>query len=71
MLIWFVLLTGGLLWFDGDSDEASLNPALNIAMLMARYAPMASTPDKTTAYQVRATYRVQYIGMCELTDCAY
>ena len=49
------MLIGGLLWYDGDSDEASLNPALNIAMLMARYAPMASSPDKTTAYQVRVS----------------
>ncbi|KAI0824644.1 Six-hairpin glycosidase [Trametes gibbosa] len=32
------LTDGGLLLFPGDSDEASLNPALNVAMLMTRYA---------------------------------
>lgn len=45
---------GGLLWYPGDSDEASLNPALNAAMLLARYAPIASTDDKRTTYLVRA-----------------
>ena len=29
--------SGGLLYFPGDSDEASLNPALNVAMLMMKY----------------------------------
>jgi endoglucanase len=47
--IWF---KGGLLWYDGDSDDASLNPALNAAMLLTRYAPMATSPDKATAYLV-------------------
>lgn len=46
------LTKGGLLFYPGDSDEASLNPAMNAAMLMFRYAPLASTSDKMTAYTV-------------------
>jgi len=41
---------GGLLWYPGDSDSASLNPALNAAMLLTRYAQMATTPDKKKNY---------------------
>ncbi|KAF8517862.1 9 glycosyl hydrolase [Gautieria morchelliformis] len=55
-----VLTEGGLLWYGGDSDSASLNPALNVAMLMARYAPMASSPDKATAYRNFAQRQVDY-----------
>lgn len=44
---------GGLLWYEGDSDDASLNPALNAAMLMARYAPLASSAEKTRSYLVQ------------------
>ena len=44
---------GGLLWYPGDSDEASLNPALNAAMLLTRYAQIATTQDKKTNYIVR------------------
>ncbi|KAI0321872.1 family 9 glycosyl hydrolase [Amylostereum chailletii] len=40
----------GLLWYDGDSDDASLNPALNAAMLLTRYAQIASTQDKKNTY---------------------
>lgn len=46
------LTSGGLLWYNGDSDDASLNPALNAAMLLSRYAPIATSSDKTTSYQV-------------------
>ncbi|KAF8076248.1 glycoside hydrolase family 9 protein [Lyophyllum atratum] len=35
------LTKNGLLYYDGDSDSASLNPALNAAMLLTRYAPIA------------------------------
>jgi hypothetical protein len=42
----------GLLYYDGDSDAASLNPALNAAMLLQRFAPLASTTEKRLAYQV-------------------
>jgi endoglucanase len=47
------VMTGGLLFYPGDSDTASLNPAMNAAMLMSRYAQMASTPDKKSRYLVR------------------
>lgn len=47
-------VVGGLLYFEGDSNQASLNPALNVAMLMSRYAPLATTVDKRDAYQVRS-----------------
>ncbi|KAJ8516383.1 hypothetical protein ONZ45_g6299 [Pleurotus djamor] len=52
--------SGGLLWWDGDSDSASLNPALNAAMLLARYAPMASTIDKQHAYLSSAQSQIDY-----------
>ncbi len=42
----------GLLYYDGDSDAASLNPALNAAMLLTRYAPYASSTEKRAAYLV-------------------
>ena len=43
---------GGLLYYNGDSDAASLNPALNAAMLLYRFAPLATTNEKKVAYQV-------------------
>lgn len=42
----------GLLWYDGDSDSASLNPALNAAMLLMRYAPIATSDSKRDSYIV-------------------
>lgn len=51
---------GGLLYYDGDSDGASLNPALNAAMVAARYAPLASTSDKTTSYNDFALKQLNY-----------
>ncbi|TFK29350.1 9 glycosyl hydrolase [Coprinopsis marcescibilis] len=41
---------GGLVFWSGDSDHASLNPALNAAMLMHRYAPMATSEEKKKSY---------------------
>lgn len=46
------LTKGNLLWYDGDSDLASLNPAIGAAMLFAMYATMASSSDKTNTYKV-------------------
>lgn len=43
---------GGLLYYTGDSDEASLNPALNAAVLLNRYVPLASTQTKKQDYYV-------------------
>ena len=44
---------GGLLWYPGDSDSDSLNPALNAAMLLTRYAQIATTQVKANSYLVR------------------
>ena len=54
--------SGGLLYFPGDSDEASLNPALNVAMLMTRYASsdLASSTNKRDQYQEFAQSQVDY-----------
>ncbi|THV08695.1 9 glycosyl hydrolase [Dendrothele bispora CBS 962.96] len=54
------LTNGGLLFYDGDSDDASLNPALNAAMLLTRYAAIASSPDKTTSYLNYASRQLDY-----------
>ncbi|TFY80816.1 hypothetical protein EWM64_g3196 [Hericium alpestre] len=54
------LTKGGLLWYNGDSDEASLNPALNAAMLLTRYAPIASTSDKGASYLTFAQNQINY-----------
>ncbi|KAK0482138.1 glycoside hydrolase family 9 protein [Armillaria luteobubalina] len=51
---------GGLLYYHGDSDSASLNPALNAAMLMTRYAPMATSSEKTTSYMSYAQRQLDY-----------
>ncbi|ODN77109.1 hypothetical protein L202_05642 [Cryptococcus amylolentus CBS 6039] len=52
---------GGLLYFEGDSDEASLNPAMAIATLMFKYAPIASTSDKTDSYNDFASSQLSYL----------
>ncbi|ETW84554.1 glycoside hydrolase family 9 protein [Heterobasidion irregulare TC 32-1] len=54
------LTKGGLLWYDGDSDNNSLNPALNAAMLLTRYAPLATTSDKRSSYLAFAKGQVDY-----------
>jgi len=51
---------GGLLMWDGDSDSASLNPALNLAMLLHRYAPLATTDSKKEAYVNFASTQLEY-----------
>lgn len=43
---------GGLLYWDGDSDQASLQPAMAAALLLLKYAPMASSAAKTNQYNV-------------------
>lgn len=45
------LTKGGLLYYEGDSNAASLNPALNAAMLLSYYAPMASSDSKKSSYE--------------------
>ncbi|KAF9055097.1 glycoside hydrolase family 9 protein [Hymenopellis radicata] len=51
---------GGLLFYDGDSDSASLNPALNSAMLLTRYAPLASNTEKQDSYLQFAQRQLDY-----------
>ncbi|XP_006460205.1 hypothetical protein AGABI2DRAFT_150171 [Agaricus bisporus var. bisporus H97] len=55
-----MMTKGGLLYYNGDSDEASLNPAMNAAMLLTRYAPYASSPDKRNSYLKFAQSQVDY-----------
>jgi endoglucanase len=55
------LTNGGLLFYDGDSDEASLNPALNAAMLLSRYAPIATTDERKKQYQAFADDQFAYV----------
>jgi hypothetical protein len=56
-----VCVIDGLLFYEGDSDAASLNPALNAAMLMTRYAPIASNGDKQVSYLVRPRFHTRTI----------
>ncbi|MCO5556535.1 hypothetical protein L7F22_010084 [Adiantum nelumboides] len=42
--------SGGLFWFKGDSDSASLNPSLNAASLAVTYHGMASSTQKGQGY---------------------
>jgi endoglucanase len=46
------LTPGGLLWYDGTSELNSLNPALDTAILLLRYAPLATSSGKTNNYAV-------------------
>ncbi|KAI9001336.1 family 9 glycosyl hydrolase [Trametes punicea] len=57
------LTNGGLLLFPGDSDEASLNPALNVAMLMTRYASanLTSNQDARSKYLAFAQDQLDYV----------
>ena len=45
---------GGLVYYKGDSDPGSLNPAMAFTMLLLKYAPMASSSDKRDSYTVSA-----------------
>jgi endoglucanase len=51
---------GGLFWFDGDSDDASLNPSLNAAFLMTVYHGMASSTLKGAGYLNWTQSQVNY-----------
>lgn len=44
--------TGRLLWYEGDSNSASLNVALNAAILFDRYAPYSNVSWKPQQYHV-------------------
>lgn len=51
---------GGLLYYSSDSEDASLNPALNAAMLLSRYLPLASTGKRKQDYYNYAKGQVDY-----------
>ncbi|KAG8690787.1 hypothetical protein FRC11_009142 [Ceratobasidium sp. 423] len=55
------LTNGGLLYYGGDSDSASLNPAMNAAMLMLHYAPLATSNDKKSLYTSYARNQIAYM----------
>lgn len=44
------LTNAGLLFYNGDSDQASLNPAMAAASLMLRYAPLSSKQETYTKF---------------------
>ncbi|KAF2397745.1 Six-hairpin glycosidase [Trichodelitschia bisporula] len=52
---------GGLFWFEGDSDAASLNPALNVATIMLMYSGLASSTSKSTRYRTFAQSQIDYV----------
>ena len=55
------LTSGGLLYFDGSSTLASLNPALNSAMLLVKYAPLATSTSKMNDYLAFAKLQLDYV----------
>ncbi|EJD00966.1 Six-hairpin glycosidase [Fomitiporia mediterranea MF3/22] len=65
------LTDGGLLYYEGDSDDASLNPALSAAMLLNMYSPLASSDDKSSAYTSFATSQLNYALGQNPMSCMY
>ncbi|KAH8113303.1 Six-hairpin glycosidase [Phellopilus nigrolimitatus] len=65
------LTNGGLLFYNGDSDEASLNPAMNLAMLMSKYSPFASSQDKSWSYATYANAQLAYALGNNPMSCPY
>ncbi|KDQ06638.1 glycoside hydrolase family 9 protein [Botryobasidium botryosum FD-172 SS1] len=57
------LTKGGLIWYPGplESPPASVNPAVNLAMLLYRYAPMATSQEKGDAYIAYAKKQLDYV----------
>lgn len=51
---------GGLTWYRDYSDSASLNPALNGAVLALAYADLATTSDKSASYIAYAKNQTDY-----------
>lgn len=56
-------IIGGLLYYAGDSDEASLNPALNAAMLTTHFATSVLPPSSAnyTQYLTFAQSQLNYV----------
>jgi len=55
------LTKGGLLFYDASSPLASLNPAINAAMLLKRYAVIATSSDKANSYLQFAKSQTDYL----------
>lgn len=51
---------GGLLYYDGDSNDASLNPAMNVVQIMIRYYPFATSSQKSQQYYNFAHQQINY-----------
>ncbi|KAG7571338.1 hypothetical protein FFLO_00690 [Filobasidium floriforme] len=51
---------GRLLWYEGDSNSASLNVALNAAILFDRYAPYSNVSWKPQQYHDFALTQLDY-----------
>lgn len=64
-------IIGGLLVYDGDSDQASLNPALNLAVLLGFYSPLASSQDKSETYASYAASQLNYALGSNPMSCPY
>lgn len=56
-----LLVLAGLLYYEGESDYDSINPALNAAMLFARYAPMASSDEVRDKFEEFADSQLTYV----------
>lgn len=65
------MFVGGLLFYEGLSDEASLNPALNLAMLLNLYSPLASSQSKSWSYTTYASSQLSYTLGSNPMSCPY
>ncbi|KDN52544.1 glycoside hydrolase family 9 protein [Tilletiaria anomala UBC 951] len=52
--------SSGLLWFTGDSEDNSLNPALNAAFLLQFYEGFCADPNKAAHYRDFADSQLDY-----------
>jgi endoglucanase len=66
-----IVLSGGLLFYDEVSDEASLNPVLNLAMLLSLYSPLATSQSKSWSYTTLASKQLNYTLGSNPMSCPY
>ncbi|KAH8917207.1 glycoside hydrolase family 9 protein [Atractiella rhizophila] len=52
--------SGGLVWWEGDSQAASLNPALNAAQLCLRMSQLSSNDGKKSTYVAFSNRQTNY-----------
>ncbi|KAF5333071.1 hypothetical protein D9611_002374 [Ephemerocybe angulata] len=55
------MTTGGLVYFEGNSDDNSINPALNLAMLLRRYSTLTTSSDKKSKYLDFSQKQLDYV----------